>query len=287
MLNLLRAEWKKVSGHRWLTGCLIWIWPAIGFVFLWILLAALMIDADQRDPYIENPPSVQEIASIAWAVPNNVLVRPFLLGFAAVLFAAEYENQTWKIIVPGNRRFQLILAKFIILSAFIVLAFSIMMSIMVGGVGIINLIVGAGYPIYPADSDALEFLGDLLLNITLTFVNILIIGSIAALVALWTRTILFGVLVSIFFVLMETLGLVLALLIISELFWKQAVDIYLLTPSYNTSNIFAWVNEGKSAGGLGEDVNTLQLGESIFVLATWVLSLIALSMGVFQRQDLK
>ena len=106
MVNLFRAEWVKIAGNRWVAGCLVWIFPilAVAFVMLMSVIMALSPAAreflrgarqwtERRSPS-EYP---QQSAGAAGAVR---LYSGCLCG--------EYQWQTWKNVVPRNRRSLLI-----------------------------------------------------------------------------------------------------------------------------------------------------------------------------------
>jgi ABC-type transport system involved in multi-copper enzyme maturation permease subunit len=284
MIDLFRAEWAKVSGNRWLTGCLIWIWPIVGIVFIVIVALLILFIDDFRNDYSV---AWTEWALGTWLVPNNDVVRFVLLGFAATIFASEYQNKTWKIVIPGNSRIVLILIKFVALATFIVVTFSVMMVVMVVGGWFLSLLAGTDYPPNISGEVFSEFLGDLALNASLTFVSVLIWGSLAALVAISTRSVLMGVLVSIFLSFIESIGLVWALWLASGLVWKPIGNLHTIFPSYNADNIRAWIQSdtGVTVYPL-EDVITLSLSESVIVLTLWFIALLSLTIFAFQRQDL-
>jgi ABC-type transport system involved in multi-copper enzyme maturation permease subunit len=286
MIDLFRAEWAKVSGNRWLTGCLIWIWPIFGVAFIVVASLLLIFNDSFRNDYAVSPNPWTDMAMAAWMIPNNDLVRFVLLGFAATIFASEYQNKTWKMVIPGNSRVVLILTKFVALATFIVAAFSVMMVILLAGGALLSLLAGADYPPELSGEVLSVFLGDLALNASLTFVSTLIWGSLAALMAIATRSILLGVIGSIFLSLLESLALVLILLLASGLIWEPFGDLYVLSPSYNANNIREWVNNDTGADVLLQDGIKFSLGESIIMLALWMVALLSLTIFAFQRQDL-
>ncbi len=71
------------------------------------------------------------------------------------------------------------------------------------------------------------------------------------------------------------------------------MHLYRLTPGYNLINVASWINnnapntmrpfeEGKYSGIVFSD----SLGFSVGLLALWVFGLIALTIALFQRQDI-
>jgi ABC-2 type transport system permease protein len=287
MLDLFRAEWKKVTGNRWLVGCTVWIFPLLGCGLISLLTIIFLADSDSRQSYVSDPLKWTDTALIAWIMPNNPIGRLFLMGFAATIFAGEYQYQTLKSVLPGNRRLMIIFTKYIALASFVVIAFVVTMIILVLGVGLLNLIFGADYPPAVTSDTVGDFLEDLLLNAFLTFASTLIFSGIAGLVSIFTRSILFGVMVSLFLSLLEWLGITLGLALLTLFLPKSLADIYLLTPTYNTGNIIQWVNANEASPPLLSDGSVLSMTESILILIFWLIFMLGLSAFAFQRQDIQ
>lgn len=288
MLDLFRAEWKKSTGNRCLVGCTIWIWPILSLVIVGIFLLVFLVNGDARADLETSPIKWTDIALLAWAIPNNLIVRLFLMGFVASVFATEYHHNTWKSVLPGNKRVAVILMKFVAVASFIVLAFTIMMIIMLIGFGLMSVILEVGYPPAISGDVMSDFLQELFLNMILTFVSTMILAGVAALAALVTRSLLFGVVASVAITLLEGLGLPIFVLIVFELLKQEwMADIYLLSPTYNTGNIFTWINADEAAPHLVPDGSTLSLGVSIAILAFYLIILVSGSVFAFQRQDVQ
>lgn len=288
MLDLFRAEWKKVTGNRLLVGCTVWIFPILGCGALPLFSLILLASGNSRREYILDPARWDDIGLGVWGIANFPISRLFLISFAATLFAGEYQYQTLKSVLPGNRRLALIVTKFVAMTAFIVMTFLATIFILIIGFGIINLIFGADYPPALNGTNVSEFLKDTLLNASITFASTLIFAGIAALVSVLTRSILFGVMASVFLTLLESFGLILALVIIASLTGVDSItDLYLLAPTYNSGNILQWVNDNSAAPPIIEGRDTLSLGQSIAVLAFWIIGVVGLSSFIFQRQDIQ
>jgi ABC-2 type transport system permease protein len=143
--RLFRAEWLKIIGHRWVTGCMIWVWPALAVLGTAFGLLAAVLSSDFQTSLNDGPATWTEIAVIAWLIPINPLGRLLLIGFTAVLFAGEYQWNTWKVIVPRSQRVPLILVKFFAVALFVVLAFTLMSIVLTIGMGLVSLVAGASY----------------------------------------------------------------------------------------------------------------------------------------------
>ena len=290
MTPLFRAEWKKVTGNRRLSCCLVWIFPALGCAFIGLMTLTLILSSSQRADYLAEPTPWTDVAITSWQVLNNPFGQLFIMAFAATIFASEYEHRTWKSILPGNRRIVMLLIKYAAFASFILLAFSVMMILLVASTGILHLLIGADYPPKLTGGVLTNFIGDLLLNASLAFVSTMIIATMAALVAIRTQSILYGVMAGVFVSLLEAVGLPAIFFLISEFFdLEKAIDLIVLTPSFNTSNIESWVNSGHAFKSVfGEDrLPSLSMLTSILILGIWLIGLVGASVALFQRQDIQ
>jgi ABC-2 type transport system permease protein len=293
MRDLFRAEWLKIAGNRWVSGCLIWIFPIVAFGAVVVLALILSLSSSAREGFRgDNSPLWTESAMTVWNIPNNPVGRLILLGFTAVVFAGEYQWQTWKNIVPRNRRVPLILIKFLALGVFVVVAFLLMSLIWTLGVGLLSQIVGVSYGPKITSDVLSDFAGDYSLTVALTFTSTLIAAGYAALAAMLTRSILGGVLVGFALTFAENLSIVGLLLIGYFLNIPRIVHLYRLTPGYNLLNVTSWIND-KVALNMDVDVGpnvkyvlSDSLTFSVVVLVVWVFGLIALTAYLFRRQDI-
>jgi ABC-type transport system involved in multi-copper enzyme maturation permease subunit len=290
MTPLFQAEWKKVTGNRRLAFCLVWIFPAAGCAFVGLLTLTLLLSSSERADYLLNPTSWISVAITPWQILNNPFGRIVIMAFAATVFASEYEYRTWKTILPGNRRLIMILVKYAAFAAFILLAFSVMMVLLIVSMGLLHLLIGADYPPALTVDVFTDFLGDLFLNAILAFVSTMIVATIAALVALRTQSILYGVMAGVFVSLLEFVGFP-AIFLLASVFLgiEDILDLVVLTPSFNTSNIESWVNSGHAVTSIfGEEtLPTLSLATSILILGIWLVGLIGASVVLFQQQDVQ
>lgn len=294
MRNLFRAEWIKIAGNRWVAGCLIWIFPigAVGFIALAALILTLSSSARaglrQDDAVLWT-----EQAISMWNFPNNPVGRLILLGFTAVVFAGEYQWQTWKNVVPRSRRAALILVKFLALGAFVVLAFSLMSVLWTAGWALLTRIAHVPYGPRITAEVVRSFAGDYALAAGLAFTSTLIAAGYAALAGMLTRSILGGVIAGFAATFVENLSILGLMLIGWFLDIPRIVHLYRLTPGYNLINVASWINknapntmrpfeEGKYSGIVFSD----SLEFSIVILALWVFGLMALTVALFQRQDI-
>jgi ABC-2 type transport system permease protein len=293
MRDLFRAEWLKIAGNRWVAGCLIWIFPIVAFGAVVVLGLILSLSSGARDGIRQGDvPQWTYSAISVWNVLNNPVGRLILLGFTAVVFAGEYQWQTWKNVVPRNRRVPLILVKFLALGVFVVIAFVLMSLIWSLGWWLLCQIVGIPYGPKITGHILSDFAGDYALAMALAFTSTLIAAGYAALAAMLTRSILGGVLVGFALTFAESLSIVALLGIGYFLDIPRIVNLYRITPGYNLLNVASWMND-KVALNMDVDVGAKasyifsdSLAFSVLVLAAWVLGLVALTAYLFRRQDL-
>jgi hypothetical protein len=293
MNDLFRAEWLKIAGNRWVAGCLVWIFPLLAMILITILALVLAVLPSARDSFDEDGPSLWTDQAIGvWNIPNNPIGRLILLGFTGVVFAGEYQWQTWKNIVPRNRRWALILVKFAALGAFVVLAFVLMSILWTVGWGLLTQIAGSTYGPTISQSVLADFAGDYALAAGLAFTSTLIAAGYAALAGMLTRSILGGVLVGFGLTFFENLSIVGLILIGYFLDFPRVVHLYRLTPAYNLVNVASWINDNQASGmdvEVGSKISYVfsdGLAFSVTVLAVWVIGLIGLTAYLFQKQDI-
>jgi hypothetical protein len=288
LVKLFRAEVYKIIGHRWATGCFIWIWPGLALGFSVVVPLIALLSKTLRDDIATEPTLWTESMISVWFIPNNPVGRLILLGFTAVLFGGEYQWNTWKNVVPRSSRVPLILIKFLAVAVFVVFAFSLMSVIWTIGNGVLVKIAGADYgPVVSAD--VLEtFAGDYSLQVFTTFVSVIISAGYAAAAAMLTRSILGSIIVSFVLSIAETFSFI-AFALIS---WVSGIDSvlgwYRYTPTYNIGNVTTLIadNQRATVELLSEKEVSLSLEASLLVLAIYVFGLMALTAFAFQKQDI-
>ena len=244
MIDLLRAEWRKMAGNRWVAGLLVWIFP-VGAVALSVVLLLFVLFSDQVRAEVAASPLVwtdQAVAAVGFL--NNQFGRLFFIAFAVVVFAGEYQWGTWKNIVPRSRRTRLILAKLLTLGVFILTALLLMALFWVLGRIVVTLVAGGSVTPTLSNADLGSFGRDLLLQAAVAYAAVLIVSSQAALVAMLLRSVIWGMLVGVGVTLVEPLLLVIAF-VATQLFERPAYSwILRVTPMYNLDNITSWITFG-------------------------------------------
>lgn len=286
--KLFRAEWYKITGNRWATGCMIWIFPALAVLVTLFALGASIFSSSFRTGVTEEPALWTEVAILPWVIPNNPLGRMLLIGFTAVLFAGEYQWNTWKVIVPRSQRAPLILTKFVAVALFVVFAFTLMSILLTSGVGLVSLVIGASYgPAIKGDVLS-DFAEDYVLQMLYAFISTIIAAGYVSLAAMLTRSILGSAVTGIVIAIGETM-LFLPLSLLSWLFDREGImHIYRFTPGFNLMNLLTWLS-GETPEGLEFSSGRIIVDSQLFseaVLACWVLGLVALTTYLFYRQDI-
>lgn len=291
MINLFRAEWVKIAGNRWVTSCLLWIFPLAAVGLVTILAIILALSSSARTGFIEEPATWTEVAVGAWDFVNNPAGRLVILAFTAVVFAGEYQWGTWKNTIPRSQRTALILVKFATLGVLVVVAFVLMSVLATIGVGIDTLIAGGTYGPEVTGEVVSDFLGDYALQASTAFTGTLIAAGYAALAAMITKSILGGIVVSFVITFAENLLIVPLALLAWLLDMPRILYVYRVTPGYNLLNVTSWVRQDMPTGfevDVGDVSRTVtdSLEFSIAVLALWVFGLVFVTVALFRRQDI-
>lgn len=289
---LMRAEIKKISGNRMLMGCAFWLWPILAGVLVGFLTIAFALNESSRADYGNAPWEWNDVALQPWFALNNPIGRLILLSFAVTVFATEYQNNTWKTILPGRGRVEVLFTKYLVIILFVVTALTALMITAVTLVGLMHLIFGFDYPPAVTSDSLLNFLGDLLMHASLQVLTTLIIAAIAILIALYTRTLLFGLVAGLMISLLEFIGIPIVLLIIAVLTDVEwVVDGVAVIPTYNAENIISWatLNEPRQyfVDTEGMSHYTPSLLGSVFILGLWISGLIATTLYLFLHQDIQ
>jgi|GEM_PF-577860 len=298
---VFRAEWRKIAGNRWLTGCLVWIWVAAAGLLSAVLAIAALVDSGTAQRFVDEPSHWTDASLFFWAIPNSIIGRLLIIGFTAGIFGGEYQWGTWKHILPRRGRITLIMIKFFTVAVFILIAFGITSIVWVVGLGLVQLAAGGAYP--PAlDNIPPRYWTELGIQILTAFLSILIVSALAAFIALLTRSMLASVVAGLFAAIID--GFFAAAVIILFLLTDARIfpSMFRFTVSYNVDNLINWAETGNTSNVLGsiegaenpiiQDLvvdppiagNSVEL--SLFILGVWLMTFVGLSVWSFYRQDL-
>src|SRR5258708_7905721 len=200
MVDLYRAEVRKILADRWMAGRVVWIWPIGGLALPLVVLVLAMLIPVKSGPGVMTEFQWTNVAIGTWILPTNLFGRLLFISLAAAAFAGEYQWGTWKTIVPRADRTRLVLAKYLAFASLLVLSFflaSITLSI---GIGLIHAVRGLPYPPVITPDVLQTFARNYLLQMLLTVINTLIGVAFGATLATLTRSILGGILGGIGFI---------------------------------------------------------------------------------------
>ncbi|MFA9490129.1 MAG: hypothetical protein ACERK1_02730 [Anaerolineales bacterium] len=295
-MNLFLAEWMKVNRNYKVVAFLVWIIP-IGLTALYLVLIGMALIDDRASGGLDGVASgkwIQDAVNV-WNMviffPGNTVGRMLPLAFMAVVFAGEYEWRTWKNTVPRTNRYRLILVKLSVLVLVVVIGFSLA-SLISGAANLFGRhITDVPYsPVFSPTSFG-EFILAFTKATALGLLSIIYLGTLAALAAIITRSILGALLVSYGLSLIDALSLgILAL--IKQLFNLpvELLNLYQLTPTYHIENLWSWVFFDQAAtslsGNLAIFTSAPSMALSALIYGLWIMALIAAAILLFQRQDL-
>ena len=293
MQSMIRAEWLKTTGNRWVMGTLLLLFPIMAVII--VLITTLVAAGGRPEALVRlGLPGPGQAAYwpdyflYSWIVPSSPIGRWLLIALAAVVFGGEYKWRTWKGLLGYQPRWALILAKFLTTSLLILAAFLAASLIM--GVGMLLPVSVAGGTVGPALSGPVlgDFLTDYAARMGLALLSALLATGYAALAALLTRTILGSVLIAMgVFMLEEVLPGLLGLLGML-LHRPEVVALFQLTPAYNLQNLLTWRLTGV---GYTNPVLSLYAAPnspalSVAILVGWVILIVGVSIMAFARQDI-
>jgi ABC-type transport system involved in multi-copper enzyme maturation permease subunit len=109
----------------------------------------------------------------------------------------EYQWGTWKNIVPRQARMKLIFAKFLVLATLILLALLLTSLVLAGGGWLQAVLFDIPFGPALADLDVAAFLQQSVLQVVMTFASTLIVASYAAMIAMYSRSIIASLLLSV------------------------------------------------------------------------------------------
>ncbi|MGB7538292.1 MAG: ABC transporter permease [Anaerolineales bacterium] len=292
MLNLLRAEWKKTVWNYVLTGFLVWGFP-VGVAGLYgVMLIAGLFSRESLEGLLgSGGGNWTEDAIGGWgmllAFPFTILSRMMPLAFMAAVFAGEYQSGMWKNLIPRNRRPLLILSKMAVIIGLITIALVVTSALIVAGQGIGR--TGLGWEYGPALSGGVvsDFLTRYGQTVLLGVLSLIILAAIAALSAVITRSVLGSLLVVFLFSTMDSLSMYLLMFLARILSAPDLAGLYRFTPQGSLSNAQYWFQTG---GPMPLPFENFPYGPdlafSLAMLVIWAVGLTALTVAVFERQDI-
>lgn len=280
MLDAVRAEALKLVRHR-ATWLMVWIFP-IGIVAITLIQIAQETFGQAIDEPLTAAGWISQSAKI-WSFPLDGGGRFFIAGFAALAFAGEYGWNTWKLIIPARTRWQLIAAKWIVCSMFLLLALAA--ADLVGLLG--SWLRGALGGIAIPDGVTIAALADMhTASAGHALVPILYTIAWAALFAILTNSLLATMILSFVMVLLEQLLLAGARFAYDVVPSLTSILLQIL-PFYHIASLIAWAGDTALAVPLGTGASfQASRSSSLAIVLAWIGVVASTTLVRFSRQDL-
>lgn len=224
-----------------------------------------------------------------WQSTSQVQAQFIVVLVTASFFAGEYATDTWKSIIPRSTRAHLIFSKVAVLLALLVL--SVFMASLMAGVFTVILSTLRDLPPGPTLAEAVSqgFIGVYLQTVVYAVAVWLITILITASASLLTRSVMVGAIIGIGFVVLDA-SLLLALYTVYQTVAAELlVHLYQVSPGYNLTNIWTWVQTGvgytPAIGDFGvTSASTLEL--SLRYMVAWFVGLMTIAQIIFRRQNI-
>ena len=193
----------------------------------------------------------------------------FLLIGAAAIFAGDYRWETWRLVTPRNSRLNLLAAKLIVFAE--AATWSLLLTAVTSGLaGLFSSVFNQAALVAPADGSAM--LGHFACVFLITWLEVLMIGALAALIGVLTRS---------------TMGAVIAGIVV--VFAQSALSATVQATSWKTLAIPAYAGrilKGFVSAPPGFRPESHDAGLGLALLLVWLAVLATGAVVVFRRQDL-
>jgi ABC-2 type transport system permease protein len=270
LADAFRAEGLRFLRQR---GALIW---GFGFFPAIMLLLALGAAFFVRTQLHQKVPGAASVAESLFRNIHYASAPPaqlFVLLAAAALFAGDYRWETWRLITPRNSRITLLLGKLA------VYALACLAGLMLLGLsGVLQTVLGAaidGSSVAPPDFSA-AFFGHLGLSLATAWLDLMLLGELALLVAVVTRSNIAAIMVPFGLFCVQAFAVT---QIHGQDRIQPAFKALITLPSLSVD-----VLRGSVLGPGGEQAAGAGLAGLCVVV--WLAGLGALALWLFQRQDL-
>jgi ABC-2 type transport system permease protein len=193
----------------------------------------------------------------------------FLLIGAAAIFAGDYRWETWRLITPRNSRLNLMAAKLIVFAE--AAAWSLLLTAVAAMIaGLLGGAINGATQVGPAAGGA--FLGQFAGVFLITWLEVVMIGALAAVIGVLTRSTMGAVIAGLVVVVIQSTLATAA----QGASWKT-----LAIPAYAARAVKTFV---AAPAELRPDGGPAALG--LVLLLVWLIVLVAGGLVLFRRQDL-
>lgn len=267
LADAVAAEFYKFLRQK---GGLFWGFCAVPLV---VLLFNLMLDSwvASRSPLPVGLDLGNQVLR-GLELGGNAIFQIFFIAGAVSLFAGEYRWETWRLLTPRNSRANLMLAKF---TVYAVLAGLSVAALGLGGAvhTLYAAILGAQMTL-PGPAFPLTAAGILLLS----WLELLVLGLVAALIATASRAMIGPLIAAISFAFAQSMAMMILGPSEAPLRWFAAF------PGMSAWYLRAWITGAEIAPGVFPA--TMRALPAALFLAGWIGILGAATLLRFQRQDL-
>ena len=286
MINAIQAEWYKSVRNTWQIGILIYGIPL--FTLAVYAIEFMVFLADSAPGLASDQNWLTQMLHL-WQSTTQLQAQIIVVLVTASFFAEEYASDTWKGIIPRSTRVHLIFSKVTVLLALLVL--SVFIASLMAGVFTVILNTLRELPPGPTLAQALSqgfagvYLQTALYAVVVWLISILVTAS----ASLLTRSVMVGTMAGIGFVVLDT-SLLLALYIVYQTVTTDVlIHLYQLSPGYNLTNIWMWIQTGVGYTPFIEDfavVSASSLELSLRYMVVWIVGLAAVAQALFRRQNI-
>lgn len=286
MINVFQAEWYKSVRNTSQIGIFIYGIPL--FTLAVYTIEFMVFLADSAPGLAANQNWLTQMLHL-WQSTSQVQAQFIVVLVTTSFFAGEYATDTWKSIIPRSTRTHLIFSKVAVLLALLVL--SVFMASLMAGVFTVILSTLRGLPPGPTLAEAVSqglasvYLQTVLYAVAVWLITILITAS----ASLLTHSVMVGAIIGIGFVVLDA-SLLLALYTVYQTVAAELlVHLYQVSPGYNLTNIWTWVQTGvgytPAIGDFGvTSASTLEL--SLRYMVAWFVGLMTIAQIIFRRQNI-
>ncbi len=292
MISLFQAELKKATGNILLTSFTVAIIPVGLAAFMLIAFFISFISRELAISMIGTSPNnwteaMLGVWSFLIAYPGNVLGRLLPLAYMAVLFAGEYQWGTFRLTLPRARRGSVILMKALTTSFIVLISFVIATLILGVGNALAPIFLDMDFDQSLTSQETVDFVAQYLGVMALGLLSLLILAGFAAIASILTRSILGGLLGGLGLAVVEPMSLVFLIFFARLLNAPKLVNLYQLSATYHLDNARSWITLGHPPPApFAAFTAELPLWVSFVALIGWTVSVMALSVFLFRRQDI-